>query len=105
MPGPIHAFQIFYNAATRAAVDPAFQPLDNSANERPDWYGYWPILSFFEANPDLDDDAFYGFLSPLFGAKTGLTGAQVIAFARQAGDASRSPRPASSRSGRRCAGR
>jgi hypothetical protein len=87
MPGNIHAFQIFYNAATQAAVDPAFEPLDNSANERPDWYEYWPILRFFEANQGLDDDAFYGFFSPLFRAKTGLTGAQVIAFAQQSGDA------------------
>lgn len=87
MPGAVHAFQIFYNDATRAAVDPAFQPLDNRANERPDWFEYWPILRFFQDTPQLDEDAFYGFLSPLFRSKTGLTGAQVLAFAAQAGDA------------------
>ena len=50
MASRVHAFQIFYNDATRAAVDPAFQPLDNSANERPDWYEYWPIRRFFHDN-------------------------------------------------------
>jgi hypothetical protein len=82
----IRAFQIFYNAATRAALDPAFEPLDNSANERPDWYEYWPIRNFLRANA-LDESTHYGFLSPLFRQKTALSGRQVMEFARQAGDA------------------
>jgi hypothetical protein len=82
----IRAFQIFYDAATRAALDPAFEPLDNSANERPDWYEYWPIRNFLRANA-LDESTHYGFLSPLFRQKTALSGRQVIDFARQAGDA------------------
>jgi hypothetical protein len=82
----IRAFQIFYDAATRAALDPAFEPLDNSANERPDWYEYWPIRNFFRANA-LEEGTHYGFLSPLFRQKTALSGRQVIDFARQAGDA------------------
>ena len=82
----IRAFQIFYNAATRAALDPAFEPLDNSANERPDWYEYWPIRNFFRANA-LEEGTYYGFLSPLFFQKTALSGRQVLEFASQAGDA------------------
>jgi hypothetical protein len=82
----IRPFQIFYNAATRAALDPAFEPLDNSANERPDWYEYWPIRNFFRANA-LEEGTYYGFLSPLFFQKTALSGRQVIEFASQAGDA------------------
>ena len=82
----IRAFQIFYNAATRAALDPAFEPLDNSANERPDWYEYWPIRNFLRANT-LEESTYYGFLSPQFFQKTALSGRQVLDFAGQAGDA------------------
>jgi hypothetical protein len=87
MGGTIHAFQIYYNEPTRLSLDPDFEPLDNLANERPDWYEYWPIRRFFEANPVLDEDAYYGFFSPQFFNKTLLRGRQVIDFARQAGDA------------------
>src|SRR5437773_6522768 len=81
----IHAFQIFYNDATKASLDPDFEPLDNSANERPDWYEYWPMRSYFSANA-LDESAYYGFFSPLFFRKTQLSGKQVMAFASQAGE-------------------
>lgn len=83
MPRPIHAFQIHYNAATRASLDPGFEPLDNSANERPDWYEYWPIRRHL-LNEPLDDAAFYGFFSPKFGTKTSLSHDQVQAFVREA---------------------
>jgi hypothetical protein len=83
----IHAYQIFYNEATRAAVDPAFEPLDNLANERPDWYEYWPICRFFQDHPELDETAHYGFFSTHFRGKTLLHGRDVIGFAREAADA------------------
>jgi len=86
MPRRIHAFQIFYNNATKASLDPDFEPLDNSANERPDWYEYWPMRSYFSASA-LDESAYYGFFSPLFFRKTQLSGKQVLAFASQAGEA------------------
>lgn len=86
MTHPIHAFQIHYDEATRRALDPAFLPLDNQANERPDWYEYWPIRRFLLETP-LDESAHYGFFSPQFRAKTGLTGAEVLEFASQAADA------------------
>ena len=38
--------QIYYSEQTRAELDPGFLPLDNSANERPDWREYWPIRRF-----------------------------------------------------------
>jgi len=82
-----YVHQIFYDKATRDSLDADFLPLDNSANQRPDWYEYWPIKQFFDANPPLDDDAFYGFFSPLFFTKTRLTGRQVLDFARQNADA------------------
>lgn len=86
MPSPVHAFQIFYNDATRASLDPDFEPLDNTANERPDWYEYWPIRRYLLAN-QLEESAYYGFFSPLFFQKTRLSAKQVLAFAQQAGDA------------------
>ena len=78
-------FQIFYDEATRLALDPCFEPLDNSRNERPDWFEYWPIRAFLRNNA-LDDDSFYGFLSPRFKEKTWLDGETVRAFVRAAGN-------------------
>ena len=85
MSGAVRIFQIFYNDATRAALDPDFEPLDNTPNERPDWYEYWPIRKYL-AGASLDEATYYGFLSPLFFAKTQLRGHQVLDFVRQAGD-------------------
>ena len=75
-------YQIAYSAATRSAVEPAYGVLDNLANPRPDWYEYWPIRRFLLTEA-LDDQAFYGFFSPKFGSKTGLSHADVAAFAQQ----------------------
>jgi hypothetical protein len=82
----VHLFQIYYDAATRAALDPGFEPLDNSANERPDWYEYWPMRRYFEGRT-LDPEAFYGFVSPLFFSKTRLKGRQVRDFVAQHAEA------------------
>ncbi|MDP2883165.1 MAG: hypothetical protein Q8N89_16490 [Azonexus sp.] len=75
----LHLFQIFYDDATRAALDPDFQPLDNARNERPDWFEFWPIHNHLQRQP-LEDDSYYGFFSPKFRDKTWLTGAKVRAF-------------------------
>jgi hypothetical protein len=53
--------------------------LDNLSNERPDWYEYWPIRRFL-LQETLVEDAFYGFFSPKFTAKTQLTKADVSNF-------------------------
>jgi 2-polyprenyl-3-methyl-5-hydroxy-6-metoxy-1,4-benzoquinol methylase len=75
----IHLFQIAYSEASRAAIEPGYAMLDNLANPRPDWYEYWPIRRFLLEEP-LDEAAFYGFFSPKFRFKTGLSAAQVRAF-------------------------
>jgi hypothetical protein len=82
----IRAFQIFYDAQTRSMLDPEFEPLDNSGNERPDWFEYWPIRKYLQAHP-LREGSLYGFLSPNFRAKTLLSGAQVRDFVAKAGEA------------------
>lgn len=82
MNSDIHIFQIYYSPATRAALDPGFIPLDNLANERPDWREYWPIRSYLLKNPPASDE-YYGFLSPAFFGKTGLSSATVFEFVKR----------------------
>ena len=67
----MHIYQILTPYTSRQELDPGFEVLDNSANERPDWFEYWPIRNFL-LNETLDEDAFYGFLSPKFQLKTSL---------------------------------
>ena len=76
-------YQIYYDAASRARLLPGFIPLDNTRNERPDWYEFWVILSFLRANA-LEDGAWYGFLSPRFQEKTGFDDEFVLPFLQQA---------------------
>lgn len=78
--------QIYYSEQTRAELDPGFLPLDNSANERPDWREYWPIRRFL-LGQELDADCHYGFFSPKFKQKTTLTASAVHDFVRQRGAA------------------
>jgi hypothetical protein len=75
----VHTFQILNHYTSRQDLDPGFGVLDNSANERPDWYEYWPIRKFLLTEP-LDEKAFYGFLSPKFKLKTNLSAADVLNF-------------------------
>jgi len=79
----VHLFQIAYNEATLAQIEPGYALLDNLANPRPDWFEYAPIRRYLLSQP-LDDDAFYGFFSPKFGAKTRLSHADVVDFVEQA---------------------
>lgn len=79
----MHLYQIAYSEATHAAIEPGYLLLDNRANPRPDWYEYWPMRQFL-LNQALDEQAFYGFFSPKFGAKTGLKHADVVATVERA---------------------
>ena len=72
-------FQIYYSAESRALLDESYVPLDNLSNERPDWREYWPIRNYFLRNPPLAGD-YYGFLSPSFRQKTGLSAKTVFEF-------------------------
>lgn len=64
-------YQIYYDDISRKMLDPGFIPLDNTNSEKPDWYEFWPILNFLNQNI-LEDDCWYGFLSPKFFEKTGV---------------------------------
>jgi hypothetical protein len=74
-----HIYQILNHYTSRQELDPGFEVLDNSVNERPDWFEYWPIRRFL-LNEALDENAFYGFLSPKFTLKTSLSSAAVREF-------------------------
>ena len=65
-------YQIFYNEETRKIVQPDFLPIDNTNSAHPDWFELWVILNFLRKNT-LEDGTLYGFLSPKFTEKTGLT--------------------------------
>jgi hypothetical protein len=54
-----------------------FLPLDNTENKRPDWFELWVIKEFLKS-ADLDENRFYGFLSPKFKQKTGYSGKCVM---------------------------
>jgi hypothetical protein len=75
----VHIYQILNHYTSRQELDSGFDVLDNSANERPDWYEYWPIRNFLRGEA-LDEDGFYGFLSPKFKLKTNLSAAEVREF-------------------------
>src|SRR6202451_2508944 len=75
----MHIYQILNHYTSPQELDPGFAVLDNSANERPDWFEYWPIRRFL-LNETLDENAFYGFLSPKFKLKTSLSSAAVREF-------------------------
>lgn len=71
-----HLFQIFYDEVTKSKLDPGFTPLNNTKNERPDWYEYLPISQCF-SKIDINDDDYFGVFSPKFFEKTGMTSFDV----------------------------
>lgn len=72
----IHLYYIAHSPETLASMPPGYAVLDNMAHQRDDWREYWPIRNFL-INSNLDNDAWYGFFSPRFHAKTGLLPGQV----------------------------
>jgi len=64
---------------------PGFIPLDNTKNLRPDWFEFWVILNFLRNNT-LENDTWYGFLSPKFQQKTGFNSAFVLDVIERYGD-------------------
>ncbi|WP_240733794.1 hypothetical protein [Herbaspirillum huttiense] len=74
-----HILQIHYDEASRRMLDPGFTPLEIVGNPRPDWREYWGIRNYF-LNTALNEDDYYGFLSPLFFDKTRMNAQQVHAF-------------------------
>lgn len=76
---PVKIYQAYYSEQSRLALDKGFIPFDNLANPRPDWREYWFMRQYL-LNEPLDEDTFYGFFSPKFSEKTGLSSAEVYRF-------------------------
>ncbi len=75
---------ICYSQETLENIPEQFIALDNLSNARPDWREYWPIRNHLMSHT-LEDDVFYGFLSPRFTHKTGLDFEKIREFAHQHG--------------------
>lgn len=78
-PIDVRLYSIVYSAETEAQRDPDTLMLDNRENARPDWREYSPIRDYLLANK-LKQNMYYGFFSPKFPWKTGLSGAGITEF-------------------------
>lgn len=83
---PLHLFHIAYNAETTQNLPAGHRLLDNVNSARNDWREYWPIRNFLLSEP-LDEEAYYGFLSPRFRDKVGLDHAAIRTVVDAAQDA------------------
>jgi predicted O-linked N-acetylglucosamine transferase (SPINDLY family) len=75
----IKLYTIAYSDETNANVEKGYLVLDHLQNERSDWREYWPIRRYL-LHEALQADCYYGFFSPKFSIKTGLTHADVLRF-------------------------
>jgi len=75
----IKVFQIYFKPELKVHCDPAFTPLDNTSNPRPE-LREWDVWDREYANIVKQDLDYWGFVSWKFKEKTGLTGQQVFDF-------------------------
>ncbi len=79
----VNLYHIAYSLQTIQEVGAGYKVLNNVDSQRKDWREYWPIRRFL-LEEKLDDERYYGFFSPRFQEKTGLSYAQVNAFVQAA---------------------
>jgi hypothetical protein len=72
----VQIHHIFYDEETRRTTPKSFIPLDNMIGPR-DWFEFYAIWKFLR-DSELEDEVFYGFFSPKFQTKFGLTGCETI---------------------------
>ena len=80
----VNLYHIAYSQETLEGVPSGYSVLNNLNSERNDWREYWPIRNFLLSEA-LDEASYYGFFSPRFQEKTGLSHAQVTDFVLSAG--------------------
>jgi hypothetical protein len=80
----VHVYHIAYSEETRQKIMPGSILLDNTHSMRHDWREYWPIRKFLTENK-ISDESYYGFFSPRFTEKTGLTHAAVLSYVQAVG--------------------
>ena len=72
----MNIYQIFYNDKTFKLLDKSFIPLENSNKLGKEWFEFNAIFQFL-SNNKLEEDTWYGFLSPEFYNKTKLSGIEL----------------------------
>jgi hypothetical protein len=72
-------FQIAWSDAVLQQIAPGYGVLDNRLDARHDWREYWPVRTFL-LGAALDENTLYGFFSPKFASKTGLSHQAVVDF-------------------------
>ncbi|GGC99888.1 hypothetical protein [Undibacterium terreum] len=75
----VKLYQIAYSEQILANMEAGYSALNITDNPRADWREYYPIRNFL-LSETLDEECFYGFFSPKFRAKTGLSHAQTVQF-------------------------
>jgi hypothetical protein len=78
-------YQIAWSDAVLAQIEPNYGILDNRHDARHDWREYWPMRKFLLGQP-LDENTYYGFFSPKFMSKTGLSWQAVVDYVAAAPD-------------------
>jgi hypothetical protein len=79
----VKLFHIAYSQKTLEDVELGYHVLNNLDSGHNDWREYWPIRMFLLQH-ELKEDAFYGFFSPRFREKTGLSYEQVTSYVNAA---------------------
>ena len=81
LPGNRHAilYQIAWSDDVLRQIEPGYAILDNRFDDRHDWREYWPIRKFL-LGQTLDEQTYYGFFSPKFITKVGLSHSAVLQF-------------------------
>lgn len=77
-----NVYSISYSRDLKNSLDPGFGIIGDENNPRPEWYEYWHIRKFLASN-SMEEGKFYGFFSPKFQEKTGLSSADVYLFLEQ----------------------
>ena len=72
-------YQIFFDQNSLAKLDPGFIPFDNRHPLEPELYEFSVIYHYLK-QAILDDECYYGFLSPSFINKTGVLSAELYSF-------------------------
>lgn len=75
----ISIYQIYFDDHSRGMLDPGFIPFDNRLPIDRELYEFSVIYHFFKTH-GVDENTFYGFLSPSFYNKTVVTSAQLLEF-------------------------
>lgn len=81
----VQLYTIAYLPEHLTQLEAGYGYLDNLHNTRADWREYWPMRQFL-LTESLDENTYYGFFSPRFIEKTGLTYQQTVAFIQSAPD-------------------